>query len=143
MIVPDNYRWLRGAMIFFALGLMILVYVFQRTWFWFQNIELLNQTQYLPFILNRLIRLTVNDSLCMILFIAIFNEIKELKLASIVFAVELLIILPLYLLVKLSWEGDSEISSPLLSFVHRLIVNPLLMVILMVGLFYQKYRMAK
>jgi hypothetical protein len=41
--------------------------------------------------------------------------------------------------IKLGWEGDSEISSPLLSFVHRLIVNPLLMFVLMAGLVLQRY----
>ena len=140
MIVPDKYKWLRGAIIFFALGSMILVYVFQRRWFWFQDIHAINQFQYLPFVLNRLIRLTLNDSLCLIVFMAIFNSKKEVKLASLIFAIELFVMLPFYFLLKLSLEGDSEISSPLLSFIHRLIVNPLLMMILLMGLLYQRYR---
>lgn len=64
-------------------------------------------------------------------------------LASAVFLLELLIVLPFYMVAKLTLEGDSEISAPLLSFIHRLIVNPLLMMVLLAGLLYQKYRTEK
>jgi cadmium resistance protein CadD (predicted permease) len=75
----------------------------------------------------------------LLLFVALFNRKAELKVATAVFLIELLVLLPIYLGIKLGWEGDSEISSPLLSFVHRLIVNPLLMFVLMVGLVLQRY----
>jgi hypothetical protein len=54
--------------------------------------------------------------------------------------VEVFLLLPAYFIVKLTLEGDSEISSPLLSQIHRLIVNPLLMFLLMVGFVYQRVR---
>jgi len=38
-------------------------------------------------------------------------------------------------LFKLFFEGDAEISSPLLSQFHRMIVYPLLMIVLMLGSF--------
>ena len=60
-------------------------------------------------------------------------------LALIVFLVEFFILLPAYLVAKLYFEGDSEISSPLLSFVHRLIVNPTLMVLTIIAFAYQKF----
>jgi len=52
---------------------------------------------------------------------------------------EFFILLPIYFIMKLSLEGDSEISSPLLSQLHRMIVNPLLMIILILGLVYQDF----
>ena len=126
-----------------AILAMALLYVFQRSLPWLQEVGVVSQFEYSAFILNRLTRLVLNDSLCLLLFVAIFNGIKETKLASVVFAIELFAILPFYFLLKLTLEGDSEISSPLLSFIHRLIVNPLLMIILLVGLLYQKYRIEK
>jgi len=46
------------------------------------------------------------------------------------FLAELFILLPVYFALKISLEGDAEISSPLLSQLHRMIVNPLLMLVL-------------
>ncbi len=141
MIIPDKHKWSRYLLGLLAIGLMALLYVFQRNLLWLS--PTVTQIQYLPFIVNRFMRLVINDSLCIILFLAIFNSRKELTLASVVFLMELLIVLPFYLIVKLTLEGDSEISAPLLSFIHRLIVNPLLMFVLLVGLLYQKYRIEK
>jgi exosortase F-associated protein len=141
MIIPDKHKWSRWLLGFLAIGLMALVYIFQNNWLWLSPSH--TQIQYLPFILNRFCRLILNDTLCIILFLAIFNSKKELTLASIVFMAEVLIVLPFYLVVKLTLEGDSEISAPLLSFIHRLIVNPLLMMVLLAGLLYQKYRLEK
>ncbi len=141
MIIPDKLKWSRWGLGLLAIGLMAMVYIFQRTWLWLPPSD--NQFQYLPFILNRFCRLLINDTLCIILFLAIFNSRKELMLASAVFLLELLIVLPFYMVAKLTLEGDSEISAPLLSFIHRLIVNPLLMMVLLAGLLYQKYRTEK
>ena len=141
MIIPDKHKWSRWLLGFTAVGLMALLYVFQSNLLWLLPSD--TDIKYLPFILNRFTRLVLNDTLCLILFLAIFNNRKELTLASVIFLVELLIVLPFYLVVKLTMEGDSEISAPLLSFIHRLIVNPLLMMILLAGLLYQKYRVEK
>jgi exosortase F-associated protein len=74
------------------------------------------------------------------LIYAWFKERKYLTLSFYLFLVEVGLLLPIYFIVKLSLEGDSEISSPLLSQIHRLIVNPLLMFLLMVGFIYQRVR---
>jgi hypothetical protein len=110
MIIPNKHKWSRWLLGFFAVSLMAMLYIFQRKLLWFQEITQINQIQYLPFILNRLMRLVLNDSLCLVLFLAIFNGTKEIKLASLLFVIELIIVLPL------------------------------LMIILLVGLLYQKYR---
>ncbi len=143
MIIPERHKWARWMLGFLAICLMTLVYIFQRKWLWFPEIPFTDQVKYLPFIMNRLSRLIINDSLCLLLFIAIFNRKAELKLASWVFVIELMLVLPFYLTLKLLLEGDAEISTPLLSFIHRLIVNPLLMMILLSGLLYQRFRVER
>lgn len=128
-----------------ALLVLVLVFVFQR----FNYAVAL--TSFLPeglqitqpntiFIINKTIRLVLNDVACMVLIYAWFKERKYLTLSFYLFLVEVFLLLPIYFIVKLSLEGDSEISSPLLSQIHRLIVNPLLMFLLMVGFVYQRVR---
>lgn len=133
---PTDF-WRRLAL--FLGGSLILgaVYIFQRHSFWS---EFANLQPNAIFVINRTARLILNDLACFLIILAIFRESKYLKIALWIFLIELLVILPLYLIVKLSFEGDSEISSPLLSQIHRLVVNPMLMILLVAGFFYQRHR---
>src|SRR5688572_15850285 len=121
--LPADLFW-RVFLICIAVAMLVAVYIFQRLSvpaFFVRDTQSLHP--YLVFGINRYIRLLMNDLACFALIFAIFREAKYLKLAFWVFLGECFIILPLYLVVKLSLEGDSEISSPLLSQIHRLIVN--------------------
>lgn len=131
---PDVWR--RVIYLCAGLFLLVAVYVFQRL-----NVAsfLGNFPPNIIFVINRTTRLILNDLACFMIIVALFQERKYLKVAFLVFIVELLVILPMYFIVKLTLEGDSEISSPLLSQVHRLIVNPMLMLLLIAGFFYQRY----
>lgn len=92
------------------------------------------------FVFKKLIRVTLND-LCMLLFLyAWFNNRSIIKLGLWVQAADTFILLPIYLLIKLSVEGTSEISTPLLSQWHRLIVNPTLMLLLIPAIYYQRFK---
>lgn len=133
---------LRIALIGGALVLLTMVYLFQH-FNYFQTINaimggILSGSENQVFIVNRTTRLVINDLLCMALIYGLFANKNYLKLAFYLFLVEILLILPIYLVLKLHWEGTSEISSPLLSPIHRMIVNPLLMVLLIVALYYQQ-----
>ncbi|MBX2963375.1 MAG: exosortase F system-associated protein [Cyclobacteriaceae bacterium] len=133
----------RFLLIGVALLVLVLVFVFQRfSYAEFLNSMLPSNFQLLDsntkFIINKTVRLVINDSACMVLIFAWFKERKYLTISFYLFMVELFILLPVYFFIKISLEGDSEISSPLLSQVHRLIVNPLLMFILIIAFFYQK-----
>jgi exosortase F-associated protein len=130
-----------GALI--SLLILLLVYVFQQvSYAGILNMIFPEQPAikhpYTFFIVNRTIRLILNDGACMLLIWSLFREMKYLTAAFIVFLIELFIILPVYFVVKLNLEGASEISSPLLSQIHRIIVNPLLMIILIMGFYYQQ-----
>ncbi len=119
-----------------AILLMVLTYLFQKFDFSSLAGEYSNVTK---FVVNRTVRFIFNDIACLLMIIAIFNKNDYLKLSVWIFFTELFILLPGYFVAKLSLEGDSEISSPLLSQIHRMIVNPLLMIILIMGLLYQDY----
>ncbi len=133
--------WIGGALL-----VLVLVFVFQRfnyaialTSFLPEGLQITQPNTI--FIINKTIRLVLNDVACMVLIYAWFKERKYLTLSFYLFLVEVFLLLPIYFIVKLSLEGDSEISSPLLSQIHRLIVNPLLMFLLMAGFIYQRVRM--
>jgi len=132
--------WIGGALL-----VLVLVFVFQRfnyaialTSFLPEGLQITQPNTI--FIINKTTRLVLNDVACMVLIYAWFKERKYLTLSFYLFLVEVFLLLPIYFIVKLSLEGDSEISSPLLSQIHRLIVNPLLMFLLMVGFIYQRVR---
>jgi len=95
------------------------------------------------FVINRTVRVLLNDAACMVLIFAIFKQKKYLQVAFYVFLFEALVLLPAYFMLKLSLEGDSEISSPLLSQIHRMIVNPTLMIVLIIAFAYQRFTLHK
>ena len=135
-----TYRFLLIAGSLVALA---LIYIFQRVDYVnfitgiFGGVPSINPT--VAFIINKTLRLVLNDLLCFLLIFALFREKKYMRIAFFVFCFELVVLLPVYFVIKLKVEGVSEISSPLLSQVHRLIVNPLLMVMLIVAFYYQRY----
>jgi hypothetical protein len=118
-----------------------LVYVFQRTNYGlllFETFEIAPNQNFI-FVINKSLRLLANDLICFFMIYSVFKEKNYRQVAMLVFMVELFVILPIYLLLKLSFEGTSEISSPLFSFIHRLIVNPTLMILTGMALAYQKF----
>lgn len=113
------------------------IYLFQYTDF----LLLVSGIRFPPeyhFISNRMVRIVVNDTCMLALIYALFRDPSIVRLAFYVQLVDLLILFPLYLLLKMPVEGTSELSSPFLSQLHRLIVNPTLMVLLIAGIYYQK-----
>jgi exosortase F-associated protein len=131
------------SLIAISLLSLAMVYVFQR-WDYLNFIAgaVGAKTDVGPtatFVVNKTVRLLLNDASCLLLIYALFREKKYLRIAFLVFCFEFFLMLPLYLTLKLSLEGTSELSSPLLSQIHRLIVNPMLMLILVVAFYYQRF----
>jgi exosortase F-associated protein len=131
-----------------ALLVLIAVYLLQRFSYAHafnsllpESLQIVNRNTI--FVINKTIRLILNDVACVCLIYALFPGRNYLRAAFYLFLIELFIILPVYFGFKLSLEGDSEISSPLLSQVHRLIVNPLLMFLLMIGFLHQRLKQEK
>jgi exosortase F-associated protein len=90
------------------------------------------------FIANRVFRILLNDIGMVMIIYAIFIDYGVIKLAFFVQLIDLIILLPIYLSLKLPAEGVSELSSPLLSQFHRLVVNPILLILLIPAIFYQR-----
>lgn len=132
------------ALLIVSLAILGAMYLFQQ--FNFLGIFLtlgnsqVRPSPYFTFIFNKTLRFLINDGACFILIFSLFERKKFLKIAGVVFLIELLILLPIYFVMKYLWEGDSEISSPLLSQLHRLIINPTLMIMLIVAFYYQMYK---
>ena len=132
MPVIDFQESLTKRIFFVLISLtgLSLIYFFQN----FNYLQFLTgSTEFHPnfiFSINRISRFILNDLLAILLIWAIFYERKYVLVAFIIQAFGLFIIMPIYLIIKLSLEGDSEISSPLLSFLHRLIIHPFLILLL-------------
>ena len=90
------------------------------------------------FIFNRVFRYILNDLSVILLLWAMFLNRSLIRVAFGIQLFGLFIVLPLYFYFKLSLEGPSEISSPLLSFIHRIVVNPILLLLLIPAFYYQK-----
>ena len=125
-----------------AVGLAT-VYLFQRV----DYAGIITETLLWPgvspevaFVINKTLRMVVNDLLCLVIIRAWFADERATRLAWWVFGFELVVLLPVYLTVKLWLEGPTELSVPWLQQLHRLIINPLLMGLLMVALLYQSDR---
>lgn len=131
-----------------SLTILMLVYLFQRVSYAGMINTMLPEAMQMVnpniiFSVNKAVRLILNDLACMIFIYAVFQQQVYLKASFYLFLLELFVLLPLYLVLKLNLEGDSELSSPLLSQIHRLIVNPLLMFLLMMGFVVQRLKPEK
>ena len=124
-----------------GLAALAALYIFQRTNYGLILLQAIGMvaSDNLIFIINRTLRLLANDFVCVVMIFSVFKEKSYRQVTLAVFLIELLVILPFYFLLKLYFEGSSEISSPLLSFIHRLIVNPTLMILTGMALAYQKF----
>jgi exosortase F-associated protein len=89
------------------------------------------------FIFNRTIRFLLNDVLAIGLLYALFRERKYVLFAIGVQIFGLFFVLIPYFIIKL---GSPSYNGPLINFIHRLILNPLLILLLIPAFYYQKYQ---
>ena len=121
--------------------MLVVMYMLQRTNYCeliYGIIDIDLPSANAQFIFNRTLRFLINDLSVILLIYVIFESCGLVKIAFFVQLFGLFVVLPLYFYFKLTLEGTSEISSPLLSFIHRIIVNPILMLLLIPAFYYQK-----
>lgn len=92
-------------------------------------------TPFQAFALGRTFRFIVNDLLVILIIHALFQERKYVFFAFFVQLLGILLLLAPYLYIK----SFTAYNGPMLSFIHRLIVNPLLMLMMIPAFYYQKY----
>ena len=131
------------ALVLPSLLALAAVYLFQQFDFlhFFTSLFTTDPTNphpYTTFIFNKTLRFFLNDTLMVVIIWALFQDKAYLRLAIYIELFGLFVLLPVYFTLKLTLEGDSEISSPLLSFIHRLIINPTLLILLIPAIYYQR-----
>lgn len=137
MTATEAFKPKRVVLIILSLAGLALVFLFQHV----DPIYVVCRCEvhpYTHFAMRKFIRVLLNDGFMILLIHAWFYERSITKLAFYVQLVDTFILLPVYLMIKLALEGDSEISSPLLSQFHRLIVNPTLMLLIIPAVYYQR-----
>ena len=125
-----------------AILMLVVMYMLQRTNYCellYGIIDIDLPSANAQFIFNRTLRFLINDLSVILLIYVIFESRGLVKIAFFVQLFGLFVVLPLYFYFKLTLEGTSEISSPLLSFIHRIIVNPILMLLLIPAFYYQQH----
>jgi len=88
-----------------------------------------------PFIVNKIGRYLVNDLFTIAIIYGLFYEKKYLRFSFLVLLFGLLLLLPIYLILFLA---NIEGFSSLLTHLHRLVLNPVLMMLLIPAFFYQR-----
>ncbi len=126
--------WLNKSLIALAVLGIMLTFLFQEFTF-LSNLNISGNAQ---FILRKVLRVLLNDFFMLIFIAAWFKEWRITRLAIAIQLIDSLILLPAYLVLKLWAEGNAEISIPLLSQLHRLIINPTLMILLIPAVYFQR-----
>jgi exosortase F-associated protein len=118
----------------FGIGGIIVTFLMQD----FSFLETWGLTDSQEFITRKVLRVFCNDLFMLIFIAAWFKDRRVTRLAIAIQVIDGLILLPIYLTIKLSMEGTSEISAPLLSQFHRIIINPTLMILLIPAVYFQR-----
>lgn len=129
-----------------AVGL-VLMYTLQRQLFYdplqdfVYNSVIDNRPQIdaVKFIVGKVVRYVLNDVFAIFILMGIFADKKYLRLAVGVFLFGLVVMLPIYFIAVFYFLP--EVFS-FLNHIHRLILNPVLMLMLIPAIYYQKSREA-
>ena len=122
----------RVAVGIFCIGGLVAVFLFQRT----DIAGLIGVDSNINrFLLNRMIRFLLNDALTIGLIYALFVERKYVIFAVYVQLAGVVLFLLPYFVLKIYFPSY---NGPLISFLHRLIVNPTLLLLLIPAFYYQR-----
>ena len=117
----------------FSRSWLLLFFLFQQTNF--VGIFFQIDDHLLRFLINRTIRFVVNDALAIGLIYALFSDRKYVVFAIAVQVFGFFFLLLPYFLLKFNWPSY---NGPLINFLHRIILNPTLILLLIPAFYYQK-----
>lgn len=120
------------VVLIFCLVALLLFYVFQKNFFAYLE---LNSPGFSHFVTKKVVRFLINDFLMLGVIYGLFRKLEYLKLAVIIQLFGLVFFLIPYLTIK---AYHPHYNGPLISFLHRLVLNPLLLILLIPALFYQQ-----
>lgn len=124
-------RWLLG--ITSATGL-VLIFLFQR-FDWSRLFAGDSLVEIERFVVNRSIRFVINDVLGVLLVLALFGKKKLALIAVYVQILGFLFVMIPYVILKLNYPSY---NGPMINFLHRLVLNPLLIYLLIFFFWYQE-----
>jgi exosortase F-associated protein len=113
---------------------MVMVFLFQRI----DVASLLGvgEPAIYRFLINRTIRFLLNDAFAIGLIYALFEERKYVIFSLYVQVAGIVLFLLPYFVLKIYFPGY---NGPMISFLHRLVLNPTLLMLLIPAFYYQKY----
>jgi len=114
---------------------LVAVFIFQK--FDFTGWIGIHTGNTVRFILNRSIRFIINDGLAIGLIFAIFYERKYVLFAIVIQIIGLFLFLLPYFILKINYPSY---NGPLISYLHRLILNPTLLMLLIPAFYFQKIK---
>ena len=92
----------------------------------------LNATHY---ILSKIFRYSLNDGFALLIIWGLFANKKYMRFAVIIFLIGLLVLLPIYLILSITFYPN---SFTVLNHLHRIVLNPVLMMLLIPAFYYQQ-----
>jgi exosortase F-associated protein len=129
--------------VFLGLLGLVIVYVFQSQLFYDPFINYL----YNPlkpevpehigwkFILSKALRYLLNDGFALLVIWGLFKKKKYIRFAVLIFFIGFLVLLPIYLFLALNYYIETQ---SFLNHLHRLVLNPVLMMLLIPAFYYQQ-----
>jgi hypothetical protein len=129
---PDRKR--RILLILISLMSLAIVFVGQRFDYSLLISDGLDSKS--QFIINRTIRFLINDNLVLLLIYGLFYDKKYVKFGLTVEAIGFFFLLIPYFMLRFY----TSIDHMYISFIHRLIINPTLMVLLIPAIYLQKFK---
>lgn len=123
-------RWLVGLL---SVAGLVMVFLFQR----FDVAALLgiSDPPIARFLFNRTVRFLLNDAFAIGLIYALFKERKYVIFSLYVQVAGVVLFLLPYFVLKIYFP---HYNGPMISFLHRLILNPTLLMLLIPAFYYQK-----
>jgi len=131
--VPNRPTFTKWLIILISVSGLLAVYLLQRDIT--AALSALGLSNFTLFAATKSLRFLLNDLLMILLIHGIFFNRKYTLLAFYVQLFGILIILIPYLILKCHYMSY---NGPLISYLHRLIVNPLLMLLLIPALIYKQ-----
>jgi exosortase F-associated protein len=129
VIRNSTFRFILGGL---CLCGLLCIYLFQKTDIG-NLLGIVDQNW--KFVVNKSIRFLANDALMIGLLYSLFTERKYVIFALWVQLAGLAFFLIPYFVLKLAFNAN---NGPLVSFLHRLILNPTLLIMLIPAFYYQK-----
>jgi exosortase F-associated protein len=124
-------RWLLGVI---SVSGLLLIFLFQR-FDWSALLGPGDLKKIERFVINRSVRFVINDVLGVLLVLSLFGRKKLAIIAVYVQVLGFIFIMIPYVILKLNYPSY---NGPMISFLHRLILNPLLIYLLVFFFWYQK-----